>query len=344
MTVQSTVFVSGGTGYIASHIIDQLLKENYKVISTARTQEKADKVLANFKNENLSFELVSDIADLQAFDHVFAKHGKDIEYVLHTASPVTFNVKDYEKDIMIPAVNGTKSILESIKKYAADNVKRVVLTSSFAAQIHTAKAGDPSITVNEDSWNDSNWEDGYTDPMSAYFVSKKVAETTAWAFLKENRDAVKFQLSTIMPGFVFGPQATLEKGTTTLNLSADMVNQVVRFKKGDKLPDFMCAPFIDVRDVARSHILAFQKEELAGQRLQLQNTMFSTPLIIKSVTEQFPELKENFPEIDANAHDELVAHTCKIDSSKTKKLLGFPFIDFDTSIRDAAQQILDVSK
>lgn len=343
MTAKSTVFVSGGTGYIASHIIAQLLEQDYRVISTARSQDKADKVLSHFKNENLTFEIVPDIADLQAFDGVFSKYGKDIEYVLHTASPVTFDAKDYEKDIMIPAVNGTKGILTSIKTYAADNVKRVVLTSSFAAQIHTVKAGDPNITVNEDSWNDSAWEDGYTDPMSAYFVSKKVAETTAWGFLKENRDEVKFQLSTIMPGFVFGPQTFLEKGKTTLNLSADIVNQLVRFKKGGKLPDFRCGPFIDVRDVAKAHILAFQKDNLAGQRLQLQNTIFTTPLLIETITKHFPQLKENFPEIEDQAHAELLANCCKIDSSRTQKLLDFPFTDFDTSIVDATKQILDAS-
>lgn len=63
---------------------------------------------------------MADIAAPNAFDSVFKKYGADIKVVLHTASPVSINTKEYEKDLLIPAVNGTKSILEAIKKYAAD--------------------------------------------------------------------------------------------------------------------------------------------------------------------------------------------------------------------------------
>ena len=129
-----SVFISGASGFIAQHIVENLLKENYTVIGSVRSQEKADRLTRQFgNNPNLQFEIVGDIAKLDAFDNAFSKHGKDIKYVLHTASPFHFNTTEYEKDLLIPALNGTKGILESIKKYAADSVERVVITSSFAA-------------------------------------------------------------------------------------------------------------------------------------------------------------------------------------------------------------------
>lgn len=111
-----SILVSGATGFIALHVVSDLLKQDYKVIGTVRSSEKADKLRKKFgNNPNLSFELVSDIAAPEAFDRVFQKHGKDIKVVLHTASPVTITTTNYEKDLLLPAVNGTKSILESIK-------------------------------------------------------------------------------------------------------------------------------------------------------------------------------------------------------------------------------------
>ncbi|KAJ4168271.1 Glycine-rich RNA-binding protein 2, mitochondrial [Fusarium falciforme] len=72
-------------------------------------------------------EIIEDIAAPNAFDKVFQKHGKEIKVVLHIASPVHFNTTDFEKDLLIPAVNGTKSILEAIKNYAQTQSKKSLL-------------------------------------------------------------------------------------------------------------------------------------------------------------------------------------------------------------------------
>ena len=97
-----SVFISGASGFIAQHIVENLLKENYTVIGSVRSQEKADRLTRQFgNNPNLQFEIVGDIAKLDAFDNAFSKHGKDIKYVLHTASPFHFNTTDYENEGMV---------------------------------------------------------------------------------------------------------------------------------------------------------------------------------------------------------------------------------------------------
>ena len=101
-----SVFISGATGFVAQHIINQLLEQNFKVIGSVRSQAKADKLLRQFNsNKNLSLEVVEDISNLAAFDEVFSKHGKEIKYVLHTSSPFFTECDDYEKDLLIPALN-----------------------------------------------------------------------------------------------------------------------------------------------------------------------------------------------------------------------------------------------
>ena len=215
-----SVFISGASGFIAQHIVENLLKENYTVIGSVRSQEKADRLTRQFcNNPNLQFEIVGDIAKLDAFDNAFSKHGKDIKYVLHTASPFHFNTTEYEKDLLIPALNGTKGILESIKKYAADSVERVVITSSFAAVSNVEYQGDSSKTLSEADWNTVSWEGAQANGVFAYCGSKAFAERAAWDFLKENEGMVKFQLSTVNPVLVFGPQLFEEDVKDTLNTS-----------------------------------------------------------------------------------------------------------------------------
>lgn len=136
-TSKSTVFVSGASGFIAQHIISLLLEQNYKVIGSVRSNEKAEHVLSNFNhNPNLTLEIVKDLASLTAFDEVFKKHGDEIKIVLHAASPVVFQVDNFEKDILIPAVNGVKSMLNAILKYAPQTVERLIYTSSIVAQFN----------------------------------------------------------------------------------------------------------------------------------------------------------------------------------------------------------------
>ena len=170
-----SVFVSGATGYIAQHIIAQLLEQNYKVIGSVRTQAKADRLARLFNNPNLSFVIVPDLAKLDAFDEAFKEHGKEIKYVLHTASPCFFESDDVVNEILIPARNGTLSILESIKKHAADTVERVVVTSSYAA------TGDIKAKVEQGTTHRGLLErfDLGELPVSAptaYCCSKKTAE------------------------------------------------------------------------------------------------------------------------------------------------------------------------
>lgn len=111
-----SVLVSGATGFISQHIISLLLEQNYKVIGSVRTQEKADKLIANFgNNPNLTMVIVSDISKLDSFHYAFKKYGREIKHVLHTASPFSFEAENIEKDFLIPAKNGTLGILESIK-------------------------------------------------------------------------------------------------------------------------------------------------------------------------------------------------------------------------------------
>jgi nucleoside-diphosphate-sugar epimerase len=94
------VLLSGGSGFIAAHTLDVLLKRGHSVVTTVRTQEKADKIKADNKGAvnsgQLSFAIEPDIAQEGAFDEAVIS-DPPFEAVLHTASPFHFNVTDVQK-------------------------------------------------------------------------------------------------------------------------------------------------------------------------------------------------------------------------------------------------------
>lgn len=335
-----SVFVSGANGFIAQHIVDLLLKDDYKVIGSARSQEKAENLMKAFgNNPNLSMEIVPEISKLDAFDHVFQEHGKDIKIVLHTASPFCFDISDSERDLLIPAVNGVKGILNSIKKYAADTVERVVLTSSYAAVFDMAKENDKSLTFNEESWNPATWESCQSDPINTYCGSKKFAEKAGWKFLEENKDVVKFELTAVNPVYVFGPQMFDRDVKKHLNTSCELVNSLMHLSPEDKIPELF-GGYIDVRDVAKAHLVAFQKSETIGQRLIVSEGRFTMQDVLDILNEDFPVLKGKIPvgkEGSGATHNTLGA---TLDNKKSKELLGFKFRNLKETIDDTASQIL----
>lgn len=169
------VLVTGASGFLALHIIGQLLSEGYSVIGTVRSQSKIEKLMSQFKTKypeavaNLQFEIVPDIQLEGVFDKLFIEH-KDIDFVLHTASPFSFGLEGSFDDVYLkPAVNGTLNVLKSIKNFASQ-VKKVVITSSMAA---IDNMGDHELIHTEDIWNPLEWEQVNHEQL-AYVASKNM--------------------------------------------------------------------------------------------------------------------------------------------------------------------------
>ncbi|KAI5963150.1 GRE2 [Candida pseudojiufengensis] len=328
------VIVSGGTGFIAQHILNQLIKSNnnYNVVFTSRSKEKGDKVINLFeKPKNLSYEIVEDVAAPRAFDHVL-QHHSDASVFLHTASP--FHFKTTDPEILIkPAVEGTKNVFLAIEKYGK-NIKKVVVTSSYASIARTDKK--PTDIITEKDWNTQTTpEEIGNNPVFIYRASKSLAEQEAWSFIKNHQ--VNFKLSTINPVFVFGPQLFDSEVKSELNTSSEVINKIINLKPDDKIPPFK-GGWIDVRDVAKAHLLAFEKNDAEGERIILYNGNFTDQTILDFINSKFPKL--NLPKGDPGSDKKALESVPKVDDSKSRRILGFKYIDFDTSIDDSVKQIL----
>lgn len=122
-----TILRIGGTGFIAAHVLDILLEEGHSVVTSVRSEEKASTIKIahpGVPKDKLDYAVVEDIAVEGAFDTAIVSEPP-FEVVIHTASPFHFNVTDIEKELLNPAIVGTRGLLKAIKK-GAPTVKRVV--------------------------------------------------------------------------------------------------------------------------------------------------------------------------------------------------------------------------
>ncbi|RLV95735.1 putative NADPH-dependent methylglyoxal reductase GRP2 [Spathaspora sp. JA1] len=321
----TSIFVSGANGFIAQHIVKQLLEKGYNVVGTVRSASKGEDLKKLTQSEKFSYEVVPDIGAVGAFDEALKKHP-EVSVFLHTASPVTFTTNDVENDLLLPAVNGTKHALQAITAYGPQ-IKRVVVTSSVVAVFGWYNHFDPNKTYTEEDWNPITWEESLENPATGYFASKKYAELAAWDYVKEKTP--HFKISFVNPVFVLGPQAFEVKDKSELNFSAEIVNKVIKLGSDDTIPEFS-GTFIDVRDVARAHIIAFEKEDAINKRLLLISDGFTNEGLALIINKSFPE--STVPKGDPIKDSEQLLKVHKYDNSKTKQILGFKFISLENSV------------
>ncbi|EGW33294.1 uncharacterized protein SPAPADRAFT_137141 [Spathaspora passalidarum NRRL Y-27907] len=331
----STVFVSGANGYIAQHIVKQLLAKNYKVIGSVRSQSKGEDLASLVNNSNFSYVVIPSISDKDAFYEVLQKHP-EITVFLHTASPVTFEVDDVERDLLRPAIDGTVNALAAIKKYGPQ-IERVVITSSGGAVLGFDNYFESDKIYDEESWNPITYEESKSSgPVNGYFGSKKFAELAAIEFVETEKP--NFDVTFVTPVYNFGPQAYEVKDKSKLNVSAEVVNTVLKFKKGDAIPEFGNI-FADVRDVARAHIVAFESENSKGKRLLVGTDNFTYDTIAYIINKHFPEVE--IPQGDLSKNEAIYKSMVqKYDNSKTNAILGFDLIGLEQSIVDTVKQLL----
>ncbi|KAK6463901.1 NADPH-dependent methylglyoxal reductase GRE2 [Scheffersomyces coipomensis] len=335
----ATVFVSGATGFIAQHVVKLLITKGYTVIGSVRSSAKGDHLKKLLNTDKFSYEIVEDIEKAGAFDKALEANPQ-VSVFLHTASPFHFKAVDFEKELLLPAVNGTKNALKAIQLHGK-NVKHVVITSSYAAVATASKEIDNTHTITEASWNEISWDQALNDPVSAYRGSKTFAEKAAWEFVEVEKP--DFTLAIVNPSYVFGPQAFDSEVKDSLNTSSEVINAIVKNGADGAIPAAK-GGFVDVRDVAKAHLIGFESKEAVNQRLMLNSGRFSGQDIVDILNESFPSLKGKIPVGQPGHGKEIISNLAKVDNSKTKKILGFELIDLKTTVVDSVKQILDSKK
>jgi nucleoside-diphosphate-sugar epimerase len=336
------VLVTGGTGYLASWIVKQLFDQGLEVRTTVRNLAQKDKYA------HLTALAVKSKGILQFFEADLLKKGSfseamsGCELVIHTASPFFISgIKNAQKELVEPALEGTRNVLDSVN--TTESVKRVVLTSSVVAIF-----GDAIDIFKTETgiFTEKNWNSSSSVKHQPYPYSKTVAEKLAWSMAEKQS---RWDLLTINPGFIVGPSLSKRTDSTSIDLMIQLATG--KFKTGVPTGNMS---FVDVRDVAKAHILAGFIPNASGRHICSghEKNFLDAADAIRANYPQYPLPKSFVPKWLFWLIAPLAGFTrkyvklnvgidIKMDNGYIKKDLGMEFIPFEQTITEHFQQLLN---
>ncbi|KAL2230428.1 UNVERIFIED_CONTAM: Cinnamoyl-CoA reductase 1 [Sesamum indicum] len=312
--MRKVVCVTGASGFIASWLVKLLLRRGYTVNATVRhlsdpAKVKHLKALEGAKERLQLFQ--ANLVEEGSFDA--AVDGCD--GVFHTASPVVFdNINDPQGEVIEPAVKGTLNVLQSCSKAAS--VRRVIVTSSMVAVNYNRNYQGPDVVVDETWFSDPEYCRGN---KRWYWLAKTLAEKAAWEYAQEN----KLNLVVLHPGFVIGPLLQ-----PTLNTTSQLILNVLTGNY--RTQGFGDYQFVDVRDVARAHIQAFENPSAAGRYI-LVGTSITHSQLQHILHQLYPSL--NLPTIGERNP------TFQVSKQKAESL-GIKFMPLEVSLKDTVESLM----
>ncbi|WP_372370013.1 NAD-dependent epimerase/dehydratase family protein [Candidatus Uabimicrobium sp. HlEnr_7] len=325
-----TVLVTGANGHVGYNIVQCLRKKNYNVKAGVRHSHITEKV------KPLQ-ELGAQICELDIMNPKTIEKAVDgVSGVFQVAAVYNAAPKNPQREIINPSIIGGINVLKAAEKA---KVKKVIFTSSIAAIV--SKKNQRFFT--EEDWNDT--------PISSYAIAKTEAEKKAWKFAQEKG----INLITLCPSMIIGP------GFHRHTASTFFFEQVLREKVPVILP--FSFTFVDVRDVAHAHILAYEKDHALGRYI-VCNSYKTMDNLLKEIKEldstikipltKLPKSMTRFlPLFDWLGHKftktprmitkstmkEFTGKEQRVSNDKIRQELGWEPTDFRDSLRDTLDWI-----
>jgi nucleoside-diphosphate-sugar epimerase len=267
----SLILVTGANGFIASHIVDQLLQYNYRVRGTVRSLSRCTWMTPLFQQRYPStpFELV-EIPDITA-PNCYDTALQGVSAVIHAAANTSLSG---DPSVITDAINTTVNILNAVQDAnkhgeAGSKIKRVVLTSSSWAACFPQPNKPMELTTET---YDTYATDALADPklpaefrgVMTYTASKMRAEQESWKWFKQNPDC-GFVLNTVLPSTCMGP--VLAPNDQLYPSTAGYVRNLYEGKNAEFFDWLEPQWFVDVRDAARLHVAGAVLQRVEGERL-----------------------------------------------------------------------------
>ncbi len=231
-----TVFVSGGSGYIAGETIRQLLAKGWTVHTSVRGLAREAELRPQLGGTPETLKFFA--ADLMS-DAGWAEAMAGCSHVCHMASPFPSAVPKDENELIVPAREGA---LRALRMAKAAGVTRFVMTSSSAAVAYGHPAG-------KTQFNEADWTNVDAPGVQPYVKSKTIAERAARDWVASEGGAIEY--CAVCPVLVLGPVQGAD--------FAASVEPVQRLLDGSvpALPDVGFS-IVDLRDIAALHVLALE--------------------------------------------------------------------------------------
>ena len=269
--LNSTILVTGGSGYLASWVIKTLIDRGLRVHTTVRDPEDTTKTghLKKLEQSDLITFFKADLLESGSFEPAM----KGCHTVIHTASPFFVSgCKDAQKELIEPALQGTRNVLEAVNR--TDSVRRVVAIYGDAKE---------ALTKPDNTFTDQDWNSTSTLGHQPYPRSKTLAEKEAWKMARQQK---RWDLVTINPGLIFGPSLSTRKDSFSTSMMMAFGNGTYRMG----VPQIYMG-CVDVRDAAQAHVNACLNKDAAGRYILVNKTvtlMDIAEIIKKRMTGKYP--------------------------------------------------------
>ncbi|MES0812138.1 NAD-dependent epimerase/dehydratase family protein [Roseibium sp. SCPC15] len=343
VSTDAPVLVTGASGYVAGWLVRELLEAGVTVHAAVRNPDHTAGLahltsIADGAPGSIRF-FKTDLLD----EGSYAEAMNGCSIVFHTASPFAVNVRNPKKELIEPAVNGTRNVLETAIK--TKSVERIVVTSSCAAMYsdaidcHSAPGG----LLTEDVWNTTA-----SLSYQPYSYSKTLAEKEAWKIAAGQE---RFKLVTINPSLVIGPALSKKPTSESFNIVRQMGDGTMK-QGAPKLG----IGAVDVRDLAKAHVAAGFLEEVEGRHIvsgHNTNLLELGKSLIEKYGDRYPVPRKSLPKwivwavgpIIGGIPRKFVTNNVDIkwraDNSKSKQALGVTYRPFKESMEDMFQQMID---
>lgn len=324
--IKDLILVTGSNGFLGSHIVDQLLKDHYKVRAVVRNlkiEEKIKHLRQLGKNSRYPLEIVeADLLDPLSWKKVM----NDVSVVIHVAMPLPLETPKEENVLLRPAIEGTLNVLRASHEAL---VKRVVLTSSCVAI--TGPTYKDFKIYNEHDWGDASTK-------FTYCKSKIKAEKAAWDFIAEKKmlNERTIELVVINPSLMLGPLLHNSLGPSSQRFLSLLNGSL------SKIPH-LYSPTCDVRDVARAHVIAAFLPEAKSKRFLIASeasfiSMSRWAIVLeKEFLHRGYRIPSEVDIVDYNCK----AKTCRLDLSQMRMILKLKPRPFKQTIIDMAYSLIE---
>ncbi|KAL6808638.1 hypothetical protein J3E69DRAFT_378243 [Trichoderma sp. SZMC 28015] len=323
--MKGLILITGGTGFVGSHIIQHALDAGFPVRAVARPGKASVIHAMNPNTPGLEVVEVIDLADGDFTDAL-----KGVEAVIHCAAPSFADPTTPSMVVWKGAYDGTVHLIEQSLKAG---IKKFIYTGTFMNLFgDNGKSAFGAELVGPSDWNMIKQEDVYmkddnpAGPVMAYLGAKVLAERKMWEFAEANPQV---DFTSVIPSGIYGPFAN--NFPRPSNIPGLSTNQFIYMllnggpEGPNTYPPIFVGHTVDVRDVAKVHILALSADPLPNKqqkRFILSEGVHKWPEVADMVRKRRPELAPRMPGKDAIPPTQTEA---PLDTSLAQKLLGFEY-------------------
>ena len=249
------ILVTGGTGFVGSHLLFKLVKRGHTPIALKREESKLD-IIKNLFIKNNSDFLFKKIkwVNCELYDLInLEKYIKSIDTIFHCAGYVSFKKSEKNK-IFETNYFGTKNLINL-------SLKHTVSKFCHVSSIATLSNSNNNNSISENDWFSIN------EKKSHYAHSKYLGEMEVWRGFNEGLKGF-----IINPSLIIGPN---NKNSLFGKIFPKLINNTIFYPNGG-------TGFVDVRDVSEILILLAEKN-IHNERYIINNRNLTFKELIKLI-------------------------------------------------------------